>query len=99
MASCDTCSKEEVHYHIVVEKGKVTEVWYMSADGYWDRDLEKDEYFVEYREDPQKSGSVKKFKAVKKPKPGRPAAADWLQPKVYKGKSMHQEELERLGKK
>jgi hypothetical protein len=23
----------------------------------------------------------------------------WLTPKVYKGKSMHQEELERLGKK
>ena len=24
--SCDTCFKEEAHYHIVVEQGKVTEV-------------------------------------------------------------------------
>jgi hypothetical protein len=38
----------EAHYHIIVENGVVTDVWYMSADGYWDRDLEKDEYFVEY---------------------------------------------------
>jgi hypothetical protein len=38
--------------------------------------------------------SVKKLPAVTTPKPGKPAPADWLQPKVYKGKSMHEEELE-----
>jgi hypothetical protein len=36
--------------------------------------------------------SVKKLKAVKPSKPSKPT--DWLQPKVYKGKSMHEEELE-----
>ena len=38
----------ESHYHITVEKGKVTSVWFVSGSGYWDRELEKDEYFVEY---------------------------------------------------
>jgi hypothetical protein len=102
MMSCDTCFNEEAHYHIVVENGKVTEVWYMSADGYWDRDLEKNEYFVEYKGDPKTSGFVRKVQvrsgkktpAGKKPKPGKSAHADWLKPKVYKGKSMHEEELE-----
>jgi hypothetical protein len=100
--SCDTCFKEEAHYHIVVEQGKVTEVWYVSADGYWDRDLRKDEYFVEYRGNTKESGfvrkvkarSVKKLPAVKTPRPGNPDSDDWLQPKVYKGKSMHEEEAE-----
>jgi hypothetical protein len=41
--------------------------------------------------------SVKKLPAVQEPI--NLASGDWLQPKVYKGKSMHQEELERLGKK
>jgi hypothetical protein len=36
--------------------------------------------------------SVKNLKAVKPSKPSKPT--DWLQPKVYKGKSMHEEELE-----
>jgi hypothetical protein len=96
MQSCDTCFKEEAHYHIVVEHGKVTEVWYMSADGYWDRDLEKDEYFVEYKEVSRKLwfGWKWKLPAIKIPTFGQPASEDWLEPKVYKGSSMHEEELE-----
>jgi len=39
--------------------------------------------------------NVKKLKRVKKPKRLNP---DWLIPKVYKGKSMHEEELEQLSK-
>jgi hypothetical protein len=111
MSGCEKCSytgpEGEAHYHIIVEQGKVTEVWYMSGDGYWDRDLEPDEWFVEYKDDPKKSGPVRKVKvrsgkktpAGKKRKAGTSAPADWLEPKVYKGKSMHQEELERLDKK
>jgi hypothetical protein len=38
--------------------------------------------------------SVKKLTAVKPSKPSKPT--DWLQPKVYKGKSMHEEELEHV---
>jgi hypothetical protein len=103
---CEKCSYGdpigEAHYHIIVEKGKVTEVWYMSADGYWDRDLEPDEWFAEYKDDPKQSGPVrnvkirsgKKAPAGKTRKAGPSAPADWLQPKVYKGKSMHEEELE-----
>jgi hypothetical protein len=103
MMSCDTCFKEEAHYHIIVENGKVTDVWYISADGYWDRDLRRDEYTVEYKDDLEHSGSVRKVKvrsgkkkAAGKPKVGNPDTDDWLQPKVYKGKSMHEEELENL---
>jgi hypothetical protein len=71
---CNKCSRGdpvgEAHYHIIVENGKVTAVWYLSANGYWDRDLEKDEYFVEYRKDPRFGRSVKE---------------DWLEPRLYKG--------------
>ena len=38
----------EAHYHIKVENGRVTQVDYLSANGYWDRKLEKDEYVVDY---------------------------------------------------
>jgi hypothetical protein len=52
---CDECSSGDqiikAHYHIIIERGVVTSVWYVSADGYWDRELEKDEYFVEYKTD------------------------------------------------
>ena len=59
-------------------------------------ELEPDEYFVEYKDDPKKrrSSKVKKVKTGKTPKPGNPDTEDWLQPKVYTGKSMHEEELE-----
>ena len=41
----------------------------------------------------KKPKRVKRRKRVKKPKRLNP---DWLIPKVYKGKSMHEEELENL---
>jgi hypothetical protein len=73
--SCDKCFKEEAHYHIIMEDGKVATVWYISSSGYWDRELEKDEWFVE---DEKKPSSDK----------------GWIKPKVYKGKSMHELEME-----
>jgi hypothetical protein len=54
---CQKCSSRdpvgEAHYHIIVENGRVTQVDYLSANGYWDRELEKDEYVVEYRTVPK----------------------------------------------
>jgi hypothetical protein len=103
---CEKCSytgpEGEAHYHITVERGVVTQVDYISASGYWDRELEPDEWFVEYKDDPKQSGpgrkvkvrSGKKAPAGKKREAGKPAPSDWLQPKVYKGKSMAEEELE-----
>jgi hypothetical protein len=76
------------HYHISVKNGVVTDVWYVSADGYWDRDLEKDEWFVEYRDDSIKTRLIKALPAVKIPKPwntGKPANDDWIKPTLYKG--------------
>ena len=123
MGGCHKCNytgpEGEAHYHIIVEQGKVTGVWYMSGNGYWDRDLEPDEWFVEYREEPKKFWPFPKWKWPSfrkstpaaedrfKPKLYKGSAnfaaedeeiptvsADWLQPKVYKGKSMADEELE-----
>ena len=34
--------------NVIVEHGEVTEVWFVSGSGYWDRKLEPDEYTVEY---------------------------------------------------
>ena len=99
MSGCEKCSfgdpVGEAHYHIIVEKGKVIEVWYLSANGYWDRDLEPDEFFVEYREEPKKFWPFTKW-TWKWPsfRTSKPASEDWLKPKLYKGKSMHEEELE-----
>ena len=39
----------KAYYHIVVEDGKVVSVDYVSATGYWDREIEPDELFVEHR--------------------------------------------------
>jgi hypothetical protein len=47
--TCQSCLKEKAHYHIFVENGVVMAVHYFSADGYWDRTLDEDEYFVEYK--------------------------------------------------
>ena len=106
MSECRKCSYGdpigEAHYHITVEHGRVIQVDYVSADGYWDRELEPDEWFVEYKNNPKQSGPVRKVNirsgkkalAGKKRNAGTSATADWLQPKVYKGKSMHEEELE-----
>jgi hypothetical protein len=91
---CEKCSyigqEGKSHYHIVIENGVITTVWFISGDGYWDRELEKDEWFVE-NEDAVELPHVKKPKPVKRPKR---LNQDWLKPKVYKGKSMHEEELE-----
>jgi hypothetical protein len=92
---CEKCSyigpEGKTHYHIVIENGVITTVWFISGDGYWDRELEKDEWFVENKDDAVKLHHVKKPKPVKKPKR---LNQDWLIPKVYKGKSMHEEEVE-----
>ena len=51
---CGKCARTgpegESHYHITVENGIVVDVWFMSGSGFWDRKLEKAEYFVEYKE-------------------------------------------------
>jgi len=48
---CKHCSKTgpegKSHYHIIIENGTVTSVWYISGNGYWDRELSPDEWFVE----------------------------------------------------
>ena len=89
---CKPCSigdpKSWAHYHIIVKNGVVTDVWYISADDYWDRDLEKDEWFVEYSDDSIKTRVIKTIQAVKISKPwntGKPANDDWIKPKLYKG--------------
>ena len=90
---CKQCSfgdpVGEAHYHIIVENGTVTDVWYKSADGYWDRDLEKDEYFVEYTKDPRKSwlGTLWKLPAITIPRFGNSGTDDWIEPKLYTGTS------------
>jgi hypothetical protein len=93
MSGCKKCSygdpMGEAHYHIVVEHGRVIQVDYLSADGYWDRELEKDEYFVEYRTNPKKFWTFKTWQwtwpSFRKPRRGNPASEDWVKPKLYKG--------------
>jgi hypothetical protein len=50
---CIKCSgvREGAHYHIKIEHGVVTSVSYASSDGYWDRELEKEEYVVDYKDE------------------------------------------------
>lgn len=33
---------------IIIENGKVSAVYYVSSNGYWDRELKESEYIVEY---------------------------------------------------
>ena len=40
----------QAHHRIVVENGQVMRIDCMSGDGYWDRELEQFEYFVEYKD-------------------------------------------------
>ena len=51
---CERCRftgpEGRAHHHIIVENGAVVGVYYISGDGYWDRELTKSEYFVEYKE-------------------------------------------------
>jgi hypothetical protein len=94
MSLCHACFEEEAHYHITVEQGVVTQVDYISADGYWDRELEKDEYFVEYRKDPQPSGDRRKITPRKPPPPGKPVPEYQIVPKLYKGSANFDAEAE-----
>jgi hypothetical protein len=89
---CKACSMGDPvsweHYHIIVKNGVVTEVWYVSDDGAWDRELKKDEWFVEYSDDSIKTRVIKTIQAVKIPKPwntGKPANDEWIKPKLYTG--------------
>jgi hypothetical protein len=78
----------KAHYHIVVKNGVVTEVWY--TDGYWDHELEKGAWFVEYTDNPIKTWLIKTVQAVKIPKlvhTGKPDTDDWIMPKLYTGAS------------
>jgi hypothetical protein len=100
MRQCETCFQYKGHYHIIVEQGKVIEVWYISADGYWDRDVASDEYFVEYRDELNKAGAVRRrsvrsvphASAGDRPQPSEPDTIDWLQPMIYKGSEDDEEE-------
>jgi hypothetical protein len=90
---CEKCSytgpEGEDHYHIIVEKGTVIQVDFVSGNGYWDRELEKDEYFVEYIKDSRSSWLSKfwKLPAITIPTFGHSGQEEWLGPKVYKGTS------------
>jgi hypothetical protein len=44
MKNCALCLKKGPHFHIMVENGYVTSVWYISTKSYWDRELPQDEY-------------------------------------------------------
>jgi hypothetical protein len=97
--NCDACFKEEGHYHITVEHGIVRTVDYISANGYWDRELEKDEWFVKYTDDCQVARLVNKLEAVKLPTPwnsGTPANEEWITPKVYKGARKEPSAMEKI---
>ena len=98
MRNCALCLKKGPHFHIFVENGCVTSVWYISTKDYWDRELECDEYTVGYHTRPQSTESTlqRVLRAImKKVLAFRKKSADtWLMPKVYTGKSMHEEELE-----
>ena len=41
MKNCALCLKKGPHFHIIVENGYVTSVWYISTKSYWDRELPK----------------------------------------------------------
>ena len=96
---CEKCSytgpEGEDHYHIVVEKGQVTEVWYVSGDGYWDRELERDEYFVEYQKDSRKSwfGKIWRLPAIRIPTFRHSGPEEWVGPKLYTGTSDRENRL------
>jgi hypothetical protein len=87
---CDYTGPEgEHHYHIIVEKGKVTQVDFVSGNGIWDREIEKDEYFVEYIKDSRLSwlGKFWKMPAITIPTFGHSDEEEWLGPKLYTGTS------------
>jgi hypothetical protein len=81
--------------HIVMCRGLVLQVYKLAETP--DKDplvlKEEEDYKIEYcpNEDAVELHHVKKPKPVKRPKR---LNQDWLKPKVYKGKSMHEEEVE-----
>jgi hypothetical protein len=81
--------------HIVMYRGLVLQVYKLAETLDKDPQLlkEEEDYKIEYYhdEDTVKLHHVKRLKPVKKPKR---LNQEWLIPKVYKGKSMHEEELE-----
>ena len=89
---CDSCFKEKAHYHIIVKRGTVKAVLYFefAGNGCLDRELEKDEWFVQYLDDSILSRIVSKLvsklKAVKR-QPDKHEPDTWLIPRIYKGKT------------
>jgi hypothetical protein len=98
---CDSCFKEKVHYHIIVKRGVVKAVLYFefAGNGCLDRELEKDEWFVEYIDDSILSRTVNKLvsklKAVKR-QPDKHAPDTWLIPRVYKGETRSRDKSHRV---
>jgi hypothetical protein len=50
MENCALCLKKGPHFHIIIENRWVTSVEYISTKSYWNRELDKDEYTVGYRD-------------------------------------------------
>jgi hypothetical protein len=91
--------KEDDHYHITVVHGVVTQVDFLSGNGYWDRELEKDEWFVEYTDTCKVARFVNTLEAVSIPMPwhtGTPANEEWITPKVYTGASKDTSVMEHI---
>ncbi len=102
---CKPCSigdpKSWEHYHIIVKNGVVTDVTYVSDDGTWDRELAKDEWFVEYTDDCIIARLANTIEAVTIPtlwKSGTPANEEWIKPKVYRGASKEDKEQSAMEK-
>ena len=49
MRNCALCLKNDPHFHILVENGRVKSVEYISTYAYWNRELKKDQYTVFYK--------------------------------------------------
>ena len=77
---CKSCREDRWHYHIIVEQGKVTEVYALAPHSAEDYDLPQSEYFVEYRDSPVHNAS-----AGDRPQSRTAEIADWLEPLVSKG--------------
>ena len=67
----------------------------MSASWYWERDLEKDDYVVEYRKDSKASwlGKLWQLPAITIPTFGHSGQEEWLGPTLYKGTSDRENRL------
>ena len=94
---CESCFKEKVHYHIIVKRGVVKAVLYFefAGNGCLERELEKDEWFVQYLDDSILLRIVSKLKAVKR-QPDKHEPDTWLIPRVYKGKTRSRNKSHRV---